>query len=274
MTGEIHLHLVSDATGETIQQVARACLSQFGEAHPIQHFWTLVRTRGHLEKVIAGIEKNRGLVLFTFVDPDLRGQMEEACRRLQVPQISVLDPVMAALANLLGQSAQGRPGMQHEMDADYFARIDAVNFTLAHDDGQNLETALKADIVLVGVSRTSKTPTSIYLANRGYKVANVPIVPEIALPDALFTATLPLIVGLTNDPERLVQVRRNRLLALKEDKDTGYVDFDRVRDEVVFAKRLFNRQRWPVIDTTRRSIEETAAAVIQLLERRRENGDG
>jgi regulator of PEP synthase PpsR (kinase-PPPase family) len=274
MTGELHLHLVSDATGETIQQVARACLVQFEEAHPVQHVWTLVRTHGHLDKVIAGIEKNRGLVLFTFVDPDLRRYMEEACRRLQVPQIAVLDPVMAALANLFGQSASGRPGMQHELDAEYFARIEAVNFTLAHDDGQNLATLGSADIILVGVSRTSKTPTSIYLANRGYKTANVPIVPEIALPDVLFKPTPALIVGLTNDPERLVQVRRNRLLALKEDKDTGYVDYDRVREEVVFAKRLFARQSWPVIDTTRRSIEETAAAVIQLLERRRENGDG
>jgi len=260
----VHLHLVSDSTGETVRSVARACLSQFEGVTPVEHFWSLVRSDVHLTKVITGIEAHPGPVLFTMVADGLRESLLSACQRLQVPSISVLDPAMAALAGYLGEKSGHKPGKQHALDADYFRRIEAMNFTLAHDDGQFTHDLAKADIVLCGVSRTSKTPTSLYLANRGYRVANVPMVPGVPLPDELFQTKEPLIVGLTNDPGRLVQVRKSRLLSLNEEKETDYIDIERVKEEVTEARRLFARAEWPVIDVTRRSIEETAAAIITL----------
>jgi [pyruvate, water dikinase]-phosphate phosphotransferase / [pyruvate, water dikinase] kinase len=265
----VHLHLVSDSTGETVRSVARACLSQFEGVAPIEHFWSLVRSEAHLSKVIAGIEAHPGPVLFTMVADGLRDSLLAACRRLQVPSISVLGPALAALTGYLGEESGHQPGRQHALDADYFRRIEAMNFTLAHDDGQLSQDLGKADIVLVGVSRTSKTPTSLYLANRGYRVANVPIVPGVPVPDVLFRLTEPLIVGLVNDPARLVQVRKSRLLSLNEQEETDYVDLDRVKEEVADARRMFARAGWPVIDVTRRSIEETAAAILTYLDQKR-----
>jgi len=265
----LHLHLVSDATGETNHQIARACLVQFEGVRAKEHVWSLVRTRSYLDKVIAGVEAHPGPVLFTLVDPELRRRLEDTCRRLEVPCIAVLDPVLSALGAHLGVESRGRPGRQHEMDAAYFRRIEAMDFTLAHDDGQMVHDLEDADIVVVGVSRTSKTPTSLYLANRGYKTANVPIVPGIEPPQELFRLTRPLVIAFTTDPGRLIQVRRNRVLMLKQREETDYVALERVRREVADARRMFERQGWPVIDVTRRSIEETAAAVLQHLE----NGD-
>lgn len=262
----LHLHLVSDATGETNHQIARACLVQFDGVRAKEHVWSLVRTRSYLDKVVAGVEAHPGPVLFTLVDPELRRRLEDTCRRLDVPCIAVLDPVLQALGSHLGLESHGRPGRQHEMDAAYFRRIEAMDFTLAHDDGQLVHDLEDADIVVVGVSRTSKTPTSLYLANRGYKTANVPIVPGIEPPDELFHLRRPVVVALTTDPTRLIQVRRNRVLMLKQREETDYVALERVRKEVADARRLFERNGWPVIDVSRRSIEETAAAVLQHLE--------
>jgi regulator of PEP synthase PpsR (kinase-PPPase family) len=260
-----HLHLVSDSTGETVHSVARACLVQFEDSEAIEHIWSMVRTRSQIERVIAGVEANPGVVLFTLVDEKLRGLLQDGCRRLGVPAIPVLDPVIGALASHLGRQSRGLPGQQHLLDNEYFARIDAMTFALNHDDGQSTWGLNDADVVLVGVSRTSKTPTCIYLANRGIKAANVPLVPGVPLPPELETATRPLMVGLTNDPERLIQVRRNRLSMLHQDDTTDYTDIEAVRDEVAQARRLFTRHRWPVIDVSRRSIEETAAAILKLL---------
>jgi regulator of PEP synthase PpsR (kinase-PPPase family) len=178
--------------------------------------------------------------------------------------------VIGALGSFLGMPSGGQPGKQHMLDAEYFNRIDAMTFALVHDDGQATWNLDEADIVLVGVSRTSKTPTCMYLANRGMKAANVPIVPGIALPDGLFRATRPLIVGLTNDPNRLVQIRRNRLRMLHQKEETDYIDLEVVKKEVATAQRYFLAHGWPVIDVTRRSIEETAAAIMALLDRRHE----
>lgn len=267
----LHIHLVSDATGETNHQIARACLVQFDGVRAKEHVWSLVRTRSYLDKVIAGLEANPGPVLFTLVDPELRRRLEDTCRRLEVPFIAVLDPVLSALGAHLGIKSHGRPGRQHELDAAYFRRIEAMDFTLAHDDGQMVRDLEEADIVVVGVSRTSKTPTSLYLANRGYKTANVPLVPGIEPPEELFRLTRPLVVAFTTDPARLIQVRRNRVLMLKQREETDYVALERVRKEVADARRLAQRHGWPVIDVTRRSIEETAAAVLQHLEN---GGDG
>jgi len=263
-----HLHLVSDATGDTVHALARACLVQFEDAEAVEHIWSMVRTKPQVERVISGIAANPGIVLYTLVNESLRPPLVEGCRRLQVPAIPVLDPVIRALASFLGRQSRGLPGQQHLLDSEYFQRIDAMTFALNHDDGQSVWALNDADVVLVGVSRTSKTPTCIYLANRGIKAANVPIVPAMALPPELFAATRPLIVGLTNDPERLIQVRTQRLSSLHHEGRTDYTDIDAVRQEVTAARRLFAEHGWPVIDVTRRSIEETAAAILKLLARR------
>jgi len=275
---KFHLHLVSDATGETIHSVARACLAQFEGVEPIEHNWALIRTPGQIDKLLAEVERNPGVVMFTVVNERLRHALLEGCRRLQVPCIAVLDPVIASLGNFLGIKARGQPGRQHIMDAEYFGRIDAMTFALHHDDGQSPQTLTDADIVLVGVSRTSKTPTCIYLANRGIKAANVPIVPGVPLPAELQALRNrpgePFVVGLTKDPGRLVQVRRHRLHMLSQDANTDYVDLEAVRAEVMHARKLFARQGWPAIDVTRRSIEESAAAILQLYEHQGLDGDG
>ena len=264
----LHLHLLSDSTGETLEMIAKAALAQFDDADVIRHFWPMVRSQQHLDRILADIAANPGLVLFTLVNPETRSRLEDRCKALGLPTIAALDAVSAALEDMLGQQAKARPGRQHLMDEAYFARVEAIQFTIAHDDGVGWENWEAADIVLAGVSRTSKTPTSIYLANRGYKTANIPIVVESPPPEALFGLRQPLVVGLTTAPERLIQVRRNRLLSLNQAPETAYVDTDKVASEVKYARRMFADNGWPVIDVTRRSIEETAAAVINLLNER------
>jgi regulator of PEP synthase PpsR (kinase-PPPase family) len=259
-----HLHLVSDSTGETVGSVARACLAQFEHAQPFQHNWSFVRSQVQVERVIAGIEESPGLVLFTLVDPAVRGLLEEACRQRKVRCISLLDPAMAGLAAVLGTQVKALPGRQYQLDAEYFRRIDAMQFTLAHDDGQLIELVEEADVVLVGVSRTSKTPTSMYLANRGLKCANYPLVPGVPLPPELENARNPLVVGLTKDPKSLTDIRRNRLRQLNQEEQAEYAQFEKVKEEVQQARRLFTRLGWPVIDVTRRSIEEASAAIATL----------
>ncbi|MET4805843.1 regulator of PEP synthase PpsR (kinase-PPPase family) [Limibacillus sp. MBR-115] len=266
-----HMHLVSDSTGETLNSVARACLVQFENVEPREHVWSLVRTKGQMEKVLLGIQDSPGPVLMTVLNDVLRQRLVEGCREMGVPCIPVLEPVIHTLGAYFGATISGRPGLQHALDAEYFDRIEAVNYALGHDDGQQSEKLAEADVILVGVSRTSKTPTCIYLANRGIRAANVPIVPGLPLPEPLFSLKKPLIVGLTKDPDRLVQVRRNRL-RIDEDQDgeSDYVDPEAVRQEVADARRLYNRQGWPIIDVSRRSIEETAAAILSLLAKHRE----
>jgi [pyruvate, water dikinase]-phosphate phosphotransferase / [pyruvate, water dikinase] kinase len=261
-----HLHLVSDATGETVHGVVRACLVQFEGIDVDEHMWPLVRTKGQLEKVLGEIAEQPGLVVYTVVDKTLHQMLITGLRKLKLPHISVIDPVMGALASYLGLQSRNLPGRQHELDAEYFSRIDAMQFVLAHDDGQAAWNLDHADVVLVGVSRTSKTPTCIYLANRGIKAANVPIVPGVPVPPELDEARHPLIVGLTKDPVRLVQIRRNRLRTLNEAEDTDYTDLETVKRELASARRIFAEHGWAVIDVTRRSIEETAATVLQLME--------
>ncbi|MGL4960562.1 MAG: pyruvate, water dikinase regulatory protein [Inquilinus sp.] len=267
-TKTFHLHLVSDSTGDTIHSVARACLAQFEGAEPIEHFWNLVRTNRQLDMVVEEIRDHPGVVVFTLVDDGLRHRLMDVCGTLGVPCISVLDPIMGALAQQLGMAGHGRPGRQHAMDAAYFHRIEAMDYALAHDDGHLTGDFHQADVILVGVSRTSKTPTCLYLANRGVKAANVPFVPGLPLPEDLHRVSRPLIVGLTKDPERLIQLRRNRMQMLNQAQTTDYVDPEQVRSEVAEARRYFAKHRWPVLDVTRRAIEETAAEILSLLARR------
>ena len=260
----LHLHLLSDSTGETLENIAKAALAQYDDVETIRHFWPMVRNDAHLDRVLGEIAQNPGLVLFTLVNPALRQMLEQRVKALALPAVAALDPVTDALSGLLGQAAKARPGRQHILDAAYFARVDAIQFTIVHDDGLHAEDWEEADIVLAGVSRSSKTPTSIYLANRGYKTANIPVVVESPPPASLFTLEHPLIVGLTSSADRLIQVRRNRLLSLNESHDTSYVAAEAVAREVAWAKRMFADNDWPVIDVTRRSIEETAAAIMGL----------
>jgi len=262
-----HLHLVSDATGETVTAVARACKYQFEDVHAIQHEWWLVRSQPQVDRVIVGIKENPGIVLFTLVDVGVRVTLEEACRQIKVPCIPVLDPVLGALANYLKVEMNAMPGRQYQLNAEYFARIDAMQFALLHNDGQMIENVEAADIVLVGVSRSSKTPTSMYLANRGYKCANYPLVPGVPLPPELDGAKNPLVVGLTKDPRILADIRRTRLRFLRQSGDSAYAQYENVREEVIEARRLFTSHGWPVLDVSRRSIEEAAAAIIQLYNR-------
>ncbi len=270
---QFHLHLVSDSTGETLDAVAKAALVQFEGVRPILHPWSSVRSLGQVERVLQEVKVTSGIVIFTLVKTELRDALMEGCNKLQTPCVPVLDPIIGALGTFLGVESQHRPGLQHAMNEDYFGRLEAMKFTIEHDDGQNPEDLDLADIVLIGVSRTTKTPTSIYLANRGFRTANIPIVPDCPLPRQLEELGANIqVVGLIISPDRLVPVRRSRLLSLRQE-DTDYVDPERVRDEVNYARRLFSRKSWPVIDVTRRSIEETAAEVINLRARRAESGN-
>ena len=248
--------------------LARAALAQFEGVVPVEHLWPLVRSQSQLRRVLAGIEANPGVVFYTFVEGELRRDLETGCRMVSAPCLGLLDPIIDVLRGYLGIESRNLPGRQHVMDAQYFQRIEAMNFALTHDDGQAVSTLDDADIVLVGVSRTSKTPTCFYLANRGLKAANVPIVPDCLPPEALLQLSKPLIVGLTRGADQLVDIRRSRLRTLGRDDETAYVDPEAVGTEVKEARRLFARAGWPVIDVSRRSIEETAAAILQLHARR------
>jgi len=268
-----HLHLVSDATGETLLAVGRAASAQYSTVSPIEHVYPLIRNVKQLEPVLADIEARPGIVLYTLVDPVLNDRLESFCQEKSIPCLSILSPVLNLFQAYLGTETTPRVGGQHMLNAEYFRRIDALNYTLMHDDGQHVENLDEADVVLIGISRTSKTPTSIYLANRGIKTANVPLVPGIEPPSELDHIKKPLVVGLIASPERIVQIRQNRLLGLNAHQaDSNYVDRHSVSDEIALSKKLCAAHNWPIIDVTRRSIEETAAAVISLLQDRRREG--
>ncbi len=265
-----HLHLISDATGETLITVARAAAAQYARMSPVEHVYPLVRNQKQLDRVLDEIEESPGIVLYTLLEDDLTKRLEEKCRELGLPCLSILGPVLQLFQSYLGTETTHRVGAQHVLNAEYFKRIDALNYTMLHDDGQHVEDLEEADVVLVGVSRTSKTPTSIYLANRGVKTGNVPLVPGIETPRRLETLQKPLVIGLFASPERIVQIRENRLLGLRAHHDDDqYIDRQAVAEEVAFSRRLCARHNWPLIDVTRRSIEETAAAVMKLLVQRR-----
>jgi hypothetical protein len=264
-----HLHLVSDSTGETLIAASRAAAAQYQGVASIEHVYPLVRTLSQLDRIIGEIENAPGIVLFTLVDPDLSQRLEASCEASGSPCLSVLGPILTLFKSYLGQSSTPRAGAQHMLNAEYFKRIDALNFSMMNDDGQLPENLDHADIVLLGVSRTSKTPTSIYLANRGYKTANVPVVPNVPLPLALESLRRPLIVGLIASPERIIQIRQNRLLSLNAHPQTEYVDRVAVAEEIASSRRLFAEKGWPTIDVTRRSIEETAAAILDLFREHR-----
>src|ERR1700687_3974216 len=243
-----HLHLVSDSTGETLITVARAVAAQYANVTPVEHVYPLVRSQKQLDRVLDEIEEAPGIVLFTLLEKDLVGRLEAKCQQINIPSLSIIGPVMQLFQAYLGAPTTGRVGAQHTLNAEYFKRIDALNYTMMHDDGQHVEGLEEADVVLVGVSRTSKTPTGIYLANRGIKTANVPLVPGVPLSTRLENLKKPLVVGLVASPERVVQIRQNRLLSLNADSDSAYVDRDAVAEEVATSRKLCARHNWPMID--------------------------
>ncbi|MBN9465973.1 MAG: kinase/pyrophosphorylase [Proteobacteria bacterium] len=265
-----HVHLVSDSTGETLNAMAKAVTARFDGVIPIEHIYALVRSSKQMERVLEEVASAPGVVLHTLVDRDLREQLEEGCRRLDMPQIGALDPLVGAMSRYLGAALSSRVGAQHALDHDYFNRIAALDFAMAYDDGQGtLEQLEGADVVLCGVSRTSKTPTCIYLAHRGIRAANVPLVPGQEDGERLTQLKNPLVIGLTVSPDRLIQIRRNRIDNLNASQASNYTDQDAVREETIKARRAFERRGWPTIDVTRRSVEETAAAITNLLSEHR-----
>jgi len=267
-----HLHMISDSTGETLITVARAVAAQYANVTPVEHVYPLVRSQKQLDRVLIEIEEAPGIVLFTLLEKDLVERLEAKCREINIPSLSIIGPVMQLFRAYLGRDTTQRVGAQHTLNAEYFKRIDALNYTMLHDDGQHVEGLEDADVVLVGVSRTSKTPTSIYLANRGVRTANVPLVPGIPIPHQLETLKKPLVVSLHATPERLVQIRQNRVLGMGAETaigggrtgDDSYIDRQAVSEEVAFSRKLSARYDWPLLDVTRRSIEETAAAIMKL----------
>jgi regulator of PEP synthase PpsR (kinase-PPPase family) len=269
-----HLHMISDSTGETLITVARAVAAQYSNVSPVEHVYPLIRSQKQLDRVLAEIEEAPGIVLFTLLEKDLVERLEAKCQEINIPSLSIIGPVMQLFQAYLGTETSRRVGAQHTLNAEYFKRIDALNYTMMHDDGQHVEGLEDADIVLVGVSRTSKTPTSIYLANRGVRTANVPLVPGIPIPHQLEILTKPLVVSLHASPERLIQIRQNRLLGLgAKAGDDAYTDRQAVTEEVTYARKLSAKFDWAQLDVTRRSIEETAAAIMKLYaDRQRQKG--
>lgn len=263
-----NVHLVSDATGETLNAVLRASSAQFNNVQPLEHSYYLVRSEKQLSRVMAEIEEAPGVVWYTIANLELRQRLVAFCMERGIPMLPVMDQAVHMLSRHLGIAPTSTTAGQHRLDTDYFDRMEALNYSLAHDDGQNVEGLHQADVILVGVSRTSKTPTCVYLGNRGVRAGNIPLVPGVPPPPQLFAATKPLIIGLKVSPERLIQIRKQRLLTLNEVAETEYVDEDAVRAEVVEANRLFQRNKWKVIDVSRRSIEETAAAILNALSQR------
>ena len=275
---EFYIHLVSDATGTTLQGLARACLAQFEGVEPTERFWYLIRTPEQIEMVLDGVADEPGPVLMTLVNPDLRKILRDGGRRMKIPCVPVLDPIMNGLSDYLGMEGLNTPGLQYKMDDAYNQRIDALDYALHHDDGQIMDGLDQADIILVGVSRTSKTPTSIYLANRGFKTGNIPLVPNVKIDDSFFTFSRPLYIGLTESATRLIETRKNRLVVEGKDvsiyRDNAYLDEDAIKQEIKAARKLFSSHGWPVIEVTKRSIEETASEIIAIYNRQKAKKTG
>ena len=259
-----HLHLVSDATGETLGMIAKAAVVQYAKLRSIEHLHPLVRTKRQIDRVLQEVEQTPGIVLYTIVNKELAAGLEARCRELKVPCVHVLSAVMSVFESYLGAPQTPIVGGQHVLDSEYYRRIDALNFAMAHDDGRLPEDLDTADIVLLGISRTSKTPTSIYLANRGFKTANLPLIPALPLPPVLKKPTKAFIVGLIASAERIAEIRRNRVLLLADRNLDEYVDRGQISNEILYTRKLCAEHNWPVIDVTRRSIEETAAAILKL----------
>ena len=265
-----HVHLVSDTTGEGLRQLLDKALLFFPGHQPLVHMHTLVRSRPELKAVLEQLEKEPGLVLHALRVPERRQRLEQFCREQGLPCLSVLDPLVEVLSAYLNTHEKLVRSPRPALDEHYFARMRALDYAMMHDDGQNADTLDEADIILIGLSRTSKTPTSIYLANQGYRTANIPFITADALPPQLFRLKKPLIVGLVATPRSLSGLRRNRLEDIGADEVQDYAERRAIAAEVTALKKLCARHGWPIIDVTRRAVEETAAMIINMMRRRQE----
>lgn len=268
MAKTIQLHLVSHASGELIEMLARNAVAQLEGVEVERRLWKMVRHLGQLPEILAGIAEARGFVIHSVAATDIREELERGCRRLAVPCLYTLEPLVSQLAERFDVPVQYRSSGLDSIDDDYYQRVEAMKYTLSHDDGQGTNDLENADVVLVGVSRATKTPTCMYLASRGVKAGNVPLVPGVPLPDGLLTAKGPFVVGLTINPTRLAAVRSARLKALNQTARTDYDDLDSLRKEVREARRIFLRHKWPIIDVTDRSIEQVTNMIIDMLKER------
>ncbi len=265
----INLHLISDSTGETLVSVSRAVLSQFEGVESNDFIWSLVRNRLELEKVMESVSKQPGIVMYTIINDDLIEPLKRKCYELNVPCIPVLSHIIGEFSNYLGMHISHTVGRQHLLDSEYFSRVEAISYTLTHDDGQSSWDLFDSDIIIIGVSRTSKSPTSVYLSCRGHKTANIPFVSIETIPQSLYDVKKPLIVGLTINPEKLVQIRQTRLTSLGQEVTSDYVDIESIKNEIAESRKLFAKLGCPIIDVTKRSVEETSAKIIQLLQEKK-----
>ncbi len=274
MSKKISLHLISDSTGETLASVAKAVLSQFEGVETKEYIWSLVRDQNQMQKAIDAIKENPGIVLYTVLEDDLVDRLKQCCYDLKIPCVPVLSHIISEFSSYLGMQINHSIGRQHAIDDSYFSRINAINYTINHDDGQSTWDLYDADIVLVGVSRTSKSPTSVYLSCRGYKTANVPFVSVETFPTSVYELKSPLVVGLIINPEKLIQIRQNRLISIGQKIDNDYyIDIESVKKEISESRKIFAKLECTVIDVTQKSVEETAAKIIQLLQEKRNKKD-
>jgi regulator of PEP synthase PpsR (kinase-PPPase family) len=266
MTGEFHVFAVSDGTGDTVEKMARAALLQFEEPNVVLHRINRVRSIAEVNDVLERALSVHGLVVHTLVEDSVRQHLNERARQVGIPAVDLLGPLLGDLGHLFARAPRVRPGLFHQVDEAYFKRIEAIEFTLKHDDGQELRTLHQADVVLVGISRTSKTPLSVYLAHEGYRTANVPLVKGIPPPRELFASDQRRVAALTIDPEQLQTIRRERLRRYHHPDGNLYVDLRHIEEELEYSRGLFRHNRlWPVIDVTGKAIEETANEVLKAL---------
>jgi len=273
MNNTYDIYLVSDSTGETLDRIFLALKAQFNRTKYNIHQYSFTRTENQILKIIDICKKKNSIVLYTIVDVKLARFLTSKCEKEKIPCFSVLGNLVLSFSKLLNQKASHVQSGQHVLNKEYYERIEAIQFTMNHDDGNLIDDINKSDIILLGVSRTSKTPTSIYLANRGFKTSNIPLVNQDSIPEILKkNPKLTCVVGLTTEPERLVDIRRNRMTSLKEKEGTNYTNFEKISKEVEEAKKIFKKYKWPTVDITRKSVEETAASIIKIYEIEKENG--
>ena len=274
MSNTYEIYLVSDSTGETLDRIFLALKAQFNKINYNKHQFSFTRTENQVLKIIDICKKKKNsIILYTIVETKLAKFLTFESEKNKIPCFGVLGDLILSFSKLLNQKASHVPSGQHILDDEYYNRIEAIQFTMDHDDGKKIDDIVKSDIILLGVSRTSKTPTSIYLANRGFKTSNIPLVNKESLPDILKkNPKLTCIVGLTTEPERLVDIRRNRMNSLKEKEKTNYTNLKKISNEVEESKKIFKKYNWPTVDVTRKSVEETAASVIKIYEIEKENG--
>ncbi|MDC1158385.1 kinase/pyrophosphorylase [Pelagibacteraceae bacterium] len=267
MNQKYNVYLVSDSTGETLDRIFLSLKSQFANFEYEKKEFAFVRTEQQINKIIKECNQiNNSLILYTIVETKLAKYLSNKSEENQVPCFGILGNLILSFSKLLNQKAIHKPSAQHVLDEDYYNRIEAIQFTMAHDDGKKIDDVNNADVILLGVSRTSKTPTSIYLANRGYKTVNIPLVMDQKLPNGLLDNKSSCIVGFVADPDRLADIRRNRVAIMKDFKLKEYTDLKYIKKEVEDSKKLFKKNNWPVIDVTRKSVEETAASILKIIE--------